>query len=93
MGGYCKYKLLIANLDSFWKHASHCKVLVAMLEVKVGEHYFLKPNAHVANEKLYFAKGLKIMLQHVIHGAIQFSDKRKKIVQFPLIFYLVTTAP
>jgi hypothetical protein len=33
-----------------------------MWGVKVGEHYFLKSNAHVVNEKLYFAKGLKIVL-------------------------------
>ncbi len=46
----------------------------------MGEHYFLKSNAHVVNEKLYFAKGSKTMLQHVIHGAIQFFDKRKNIL-------------
>jgi hypothetical protein len=55
----------------------------------VGEHYFLKPNAYVANEKLYFAKGLKTMLQHVIHGGVQLFDKRKKIVQFALICHLL----
>jgi hypothetical protein len=33
-----------------------------MWGVKVGEHYFLKYNAHVANENLYFAKGSKIVL-------------------------------
>jgi hypothetical protein len=31
----------------------HFKVLVAMLGVKVGQHYFLTSNAHVANEKFY----------------------------------------
>ncbi len=41
----------------------------------------------------YFAKVLKTMLQHVIHGAIQFYDKKKKIVQFALIFHLITTRP
>jgi hypothetical protein len=59
----------------------------------VGEHYFLKSNVHVANEMFYFAKVLKTMLQHVIHGAIQFYDKKKKIVQFALIFHLITTRP
>ncbi len=44
----------------------------------MGEHYL--SNAHVANEKLYFAKGSKTMLQRVIHGAIQFFDKRKNIL-------------
>ncbi len=54
----------------------------------MGEHYFLKSNAHVVNEKLYFAKGSKIMLQQVIHGVVQFFNKTKKIVQYALIFQL-----
>jgi hypothetical protein len=33
-----------------------------MPRIKVREHYFLKSNAHVANEKLYFAKGSKIVV-------------------------------
>jgi hypothetical protein len=37
--------------------------------VKVGEHYFLKSNAHVVNEKFHFAKGLEIVLEQVINGA------------------------
>jgi hypothetical protein len=41
-----------------------------MQGVKVGEHYFLKSNAHGSNEKLYFAKGSKIMLQQIAHGAV-----------------------
>jgi hypothetical protein len=57
-----KDKLLIAKFDSFWKHARCHKTLVAMLGVKVGEHYFLKSNAHVANKKLYFVNGSKIVL-------------------------------
>ncbi len=35
----------------------------------MGEHYFLKTNAHVINEKLYFAKGPEIVLQQVVRGA------------------------
>ncbi len=35
--------------------------LVTMFGVKVGQHYFLKFNAHVVNEKFYVAKGLKTM--------------------------------
>jgi hypothetical protein len=30
-----------------------------MLGVKVGQHYFLKSNAHVVNEMFYVAKGLE----------------------------------
>jgi hypothetical protein len=50
-----------------------------MQGVKVGGHY-LKSNAHVVNEKFHFAKGLKIVLEQVTHGASQFHDKKKKIV-------------
>jgi hypothetical protein len=56
-----KYNFLIPTLDSFWKDACHCKTLVVVLGVKVGQHYFLKSNAHVANEKFYVAKGLETM--------------------------------
>ncbi len=65
-----KYKLIFPKLNYLWNHVGHYKTLVAMPWVKKGKHYFLKNNIHVANEKLYFAKGPKIMLQQVIHGAI-----------------------
>ncbi len=51
-----------------------------MSGVKVGDHYFMKSNAHATNEKFYFAKGWKTMLIHVIHGVILFFDKRKNIL-------------
>jgi hypothetical protein len=54
----------------------------------VGKHYFLKTNAHATNEKLYFAKSLEIMLQQVVEGATRM-DKKKKIVQFALLFHLL----
>jgi hypothetical protein len=56
--------------------------------VKVGEHY-LKSNAHVVNEKLYFAKGLESMLQQITHSTAWFLDKKKKIMQFALIFHFL----
>jgi hypothetical protein len=34
-------KLLVAKLDSLSKHVGHHKVLVTMLGVKMGNHYFL----------------------------------------------------
>jgi len=51
-----KDKLLVAKVDSLWKHAGCCKALVVMPKVKVGERYFLKSNAHVVNEKIYFQR-------------------------------------
>jgi hypothetical protein len=62
-------KLSVLKIDSLWKHVGRCKALVAMPRVKVGERYFLKINAHAINGKLYFAKGLKIVLQQVVKGA------------------------
>ncbi len=48
-----KDELLVPKLDSLCKDVGHCKALVAMPRVNVGDHYFLKTNSHVANEKLY----------------------------------------
>jgi hypothetical protein len=45
----------------------------------------LKINTHVANEKLYFAQGLEILLQQVAHDAI---IEKKKFINFVLIFHL-----
>jgi hypothetical protein len=56
--------------------------------LRQGEHYFLKTNAHSANEKLCFVKGLKIMLQQVVKG-VKLVDMKKKIVQFALLFHLL----
>jgi hypothetical protein len=70
---------LVPKLDSLWKHVGCCKALVAILGIKVGDHYFLKTNYDVANEKLYFSKGSKLVLQQITYGAIQV-DKKKKIV-------------
>jgi hypothetical protein len=61
---------MVPMLHSFWKHVGPCKVLVVQLKVKVREHYFLKTNTHVANEKLYVGQGLKTMFKQVIHVAI-----------------------
>ncbi len=51
-----KDELLVPKLDSLWKDVGHYKALVAMPRVNVGDHYFLKTNSHVANEKFYFLK-------------------------------------
>jgi hypothetical protein len=59
-----------------------------MPRVKMGDHYFLKTNFHVPNKELYFSKSFKTLLQQIIHCAIQV-DKKKKIVQFVLIFHLL----
>jgi hypothetical protein len=44
------------------------------------------------NEKLYFAKGLKILLQQIIHDATQIK-RGEKLVQFALIFHLYIHGP
>jgi len=83
-----KEKLLILKINSLWKHLGHRKTLVLMLDVKVGEHYFLKTTVDVANEKLYFGKGPKIMLQEVVEG-VTWVDRKKKIMQLALLFHLL----
>jgi hypothetical protein len=50
-----------------------------MPKVKAKECYFLKTIANVANEKLYFAKGPKIVLQQVVEG-VTWVDRKKKIM-------------
>jgi hypothetical protein len=55
-------------LDSLSKHVCLHKALVAMLGVKMGDHYFLEKKFHVANEKLYLSKGSETMLEQIIHG-------------------------
>jgi hypothetical protein len=64
-------------INFVWKHVGHRKTLVLMPYVKAGEHYFLKTTADVANEKLYFGKGPKIMLQQVVEG-VTWVDRKKK---------------
>jgi hypothetical protein len=54
-------KLLVPKLDFLWKHDG-CHKPVAMPRVKMGDHYFLKMNFRVANDKLHFSKGFKTML-------------------------------
>jgi hypothetical protein len=71
-------KLLIPKINSLCKHAGCRKTLVLMPKVEVREHYFLKTIANVANDKLYFGKGPKIMLQ-VVEG-VTWVDRKKKIM-------------
>jgi hypothetical protein len=59
-----------------------------MPKVKAKECYFLKTIANVANEKLYFAKGPKIVLQQVVEG-VTWVDRKKKIMQVALLFHLL----
>jgi hypothetical protein len=77
-----KYNFLIPTLDSFWKHVGHCKVLVAMPRVHVGQHYFLKSIAHVVNEKFYVAKGLETMfdVNHSWCSSISWQEKEDCVV-------------
>jgi hypothetical protein len=50
-----------------------------MPKVKAREHYFLKTIANVTNEKLYFGKLLKTVLQQVVEG-VTWVDRKKKIM-------------
>jgi len=69
---------LVPKLESLLKHVRLHKALVAMLRVKMEDHYFSEKQFHVANEKLYLSKGFETMLQQITHGAIQV-DKKKNL--------------
>lgn len=50
-------KLLVPKIDSLWKHASRRRALATHGKLQAGQFYFLvSGNAHVKNEKIYFAK-------------------------------------
>jgi hypothetical protein len=70
------------------KHVRLHKALVAMLRVKMEDHYFSEKQFHVANEKLYLSKGFETMLQQIT--MVQFKLTRKKICaicfNFPLAY-------
>jgi hypothetical protein len=62
LGSKAKISYWFLSLILYCNHVGYCKALLTiMLGVKVKEHYFLKNNIHVANEKLYFAKGPKTL--------------------------------
>jgi hypothetical protein len=60
LGSKAKINYYFLSLILCCNHVGYRKALLTiMLGVKVKEHYFLKNNTHVANKRLYFAKGLK----------------------------------
>jgi len=62
LGSKAKISYWFLNLIIYFNHVGYCKALLTiMLGVKMKEHYFLKINIHVANKKLYFAKGPKTL--------------------------------
>jgi hypothetical protein len=78
-----KKKLLVPKLDYFWKHVGNCKVLVAMLGVKVRQHYCLKSNAHVVNEKFYVAKGPKQLCSKSLMVQFNLLIKKGRLYSLP----------
>jgi len=83
-------KLLVPKLDSLWKHAGRRKAATSFGKIKAGEFYFLSTNAHVRNEKIYFAKlgrAGQTVLEQVAEGTIR--ERKRKNVQFQAICWLL----
>jgi hypothetical protein len=81
-------KLLVAKIISLWKHAKRRKALTAFGRVKKGEFYFLSTNQHVKNEHVFFARHRSSVIQQVVQG--QVVERRRKLVQFHVFFWLLT---
>ena len=85
-------KLLEPKIDNLWKHARKRKATSGKGEekVKAGKYYFLSNNAHVRNERAYFARhGISsdTVIQMVSRDAVL--KRGQKLVQFRAIFSLL----
>ncbi len=67
--------------SSPWKH-----VTIRRQGIKARKHSFLKKQHSCCQKKLYFAKGLEIMLQQVI--CVVNGESLEKNIQLALIFHL-----
>jgi hypothetical protein len=56
--------------------------------VKKGDHYFLTNNQHIRNECVFFARQTTSVIQQLIQG--QLVEKKKKLVQFKVLFWLLS---
>jgi hypothetical protein len=80
-------KLLVAKIDSLWKHAGRRKALCDSAKLKKGEYYYLGQNQHIQNEQIYYARAGESILDKVAAGFTQ--ERKKKMVQFRTMFHLL----
>jgi hypothetical protein len=80
-------KLLVAKIDSLWKHAGRRKALCNSAKLKKGEYYYLGQNQHIKNKQIYYARAGESILDKVAAGFTQ--ERKKKMVQFRTMFHLL----
>ena len=83
-------KLLKPKIDGLWKHAGRRRATTSFGKIKAGEYYFLSKNAHIKNERLYFAKlgrAGQTVLEQVAEGTTR--ERKRKNVQFRAICWLL----
>jgi hypothetical protein len=61
-------KLLVPKIDSLMKHASRKRASADMGKIKCGECFYLGNNQYVKNERLFFAKGAKLLSRRCWRG-------------------------
>jgi hypothetical protein len=69
-------KLLVAKIDSLWKHIGRRKALCDSTKLKKGEYYYLGQNQHIKNEQIYYARAGESILDKVAVGLTQ--ERKKK---------------
>lgn len=85
-----KEKLLVPKLEFLWKHCGRRKATNSFGKVESGQYYFLSNNAHVKNEKIYFARlgnSGESVLQQVVCGTVK--ERQRKLVQFRVVLWLL----
>jgi hypothetical protein len=80
-------KLLVAKIDSLWKHAGRRKALCDSAKLKKGEYYYLEQNQHIKNKQIYYARTGESILDKVAVGFTQ--ERKKRMVQFRTMFHLL----
>jgi hypothetical protein len=79
---------LVPKIDSLWKHARRQKALCDTMKVKKGEYYYLGQNQYIKNERIYYARVGKTILDKVAAGVTQ--ERKRKMVQFCTMLHLLS---
>jgi hypothetical protein len=64
-------------LDTFLKHASHHKAMVATFDVPVGDWYYNNDATHNKNERIYMGKGKESILS-LVQSKVHANSKKNK---------------
>jgi hypothetical protein len=70
-----KDKLFSPKLDIFQKHDGYLKIVVATIDVVVGEWFYYKDASHNKNERIYTRRRSELVLNLVQFGVHASSKK------------------